>query len=51
MVIELIYDTLDPDVAKYLKENKPPTGARWHQHLTENYGVRQLVSRCFELHT
>lgn len=49
MVIELIYDTLDPDVAKYLKENKPPTGARWHQQLTENYGVRQLVSRCFEI--
>lgn len=49
LVIELIYDTLDPDVAKYLRENRPPAGVRWHQNLTENYGVRQLVSRCYEI--
>ena len=49
LVIELIYDTLDPDVAKYLRENKPPPGVRWHQNLTENHGARQLVSRCFEV--
>lgn len=49
LVIELIYDTLDPDVAKYLRENRPPPGIRWHQNLTENYGARQLVSRCFEI--
>ena len=49
LVIELIYDTLDPDVASYLRENRPPTGIRWHQRLTENYGVRQLVSRCYEI--
>ncbi|MFI4975593.1 MAG: P63C domain-containing protein [Caulobacterales bacterium] len=49
LVIELIYDTLDPDVARYLRENRPAPGVRWHQNLTENYGVRQLVSRCFEV--
>lgn len=49
LVIELIYDTLDPDVARYLRENRPPVGVRWHQNLTENYGVRQLVSRCYEI--
>lgn len=49
LVTKLIYDTLDPDVAKYLKENKPPAGVRWHQQLTENYGARHLVSRCFEI--
>lgn len=49
LVIELIYDTLDEDVAKYLKDNKPPPGVRWHQQLTDNLGVRQLVSRCFEV--
>ncbi|OJY66596.1 MAG: hypothetical protein BGP09_31265 [Rhizobium sp. 60-20] len=49
LVIELIYDTLDPDVAKYLRENRPPPNVRWHQNLTENLGVRQLVSRCFEV--
>lgn len=49
LVTELIYDTLDEDVAEYLKANKPPAGVRWHQQLTENYGVRQLVSRCYEV--
>ncbi|MGB3844666.1 MAG: P63C domain-containing protein [Sphingopyxis sp.] len=49
MVIELIYDTLDPDVAAYLKANKPKQGEHWHRQLTENLGVRQLVSRCYEV--
>jgi len=49
LVIELIYDTLDPDVAKYLRENRPPPGIRWHQNLTEDTGVRALVSRCYEV--
>ena len=48
-MIEMIYDTLDPDVADYLKNNKPPAGVRWHRQLTENIGVRALVSRCFEV--
>lgn len=49
LVIELIYDTLDPDVAKYLREHRPPPGVRWHQNLTEDTGVRALVSRCYEI--
>lgn len=49
LVTELIYDTLDPDVAKYLRENKPPPGVKWHQQLTDNVGIRQLVSRCYEV--
>lgn len=49
LVIEMIYDTLDPDVAEYLKANKPPAGVHWHRQLTENLGVRQLVSRCWEV--
>lgn len=49
LVIELIYDTLDADVAQYIKANKPPVGVRWHQQLTDNYGARQLVSRCYEV--
>lgn len=49
LVIELIYDTFDPDVAKYLRENKPPDGIHWHRQLTDHKGVRQLVSRCYEV--
>lgn len=49
LVIELIYDTFEPEVADYLKNNKPPTGVRWHQQLSTTYGLRQLVSRCYEI--
>ncbi|MFH1157901.1 MAG: P63C domain-containing protein [Pseudomonadota bacterium] len=49
LVTELIYDTLDPDVAEYLKTHKPPPGVKWFQNLTETPGVRQLVSRCYEV--
>lgn len=49
LVIELIYDTLDPDVAEYLKTHKPENGVHWHRQLTDNMGIRQLVSRCYEV--
>lgn len=49
LVLELIYDTLDPDVATYLRENKPEKSVHWHRQLTEDLGVRQLVSRCYEI--
>ena len=49
LVIEMIYDTLDPDVATYLKDNKPPAGVHWHRQLTSNLGARALVSRCWEV--
>ena len=49
LVIEMIYDTLDPDVAEYIRQNKPPAGVHWHRQLTENVGVRSLVSRCYEV--
>lgn len=38
-VIEPIYDTLDPDVAKYLRENRLAPGVHWHRHLTEDTGA------------
>jgi len=49
LVIEMIYDTLDADVAAFLKANKPAPGVQWHRQLTEHHGVRQLVSRCYEV--
>ena len=49
LVIEMIYNTLDPDVAEYIRTHKPPIGVRWHQQLTDNVGARQLVSRCYEV--
>src|SRR3989344_1106680 len=45
LVMELIYRYLDPDVAEYLKDNKPKPrkGQNYHQWFTEDYGVRKLV--------
>ncbi|WP_430698559.1 P63C domain-containing protein [Mesorhizobium dulcispinae] len=33
LVIELVYDTLDPDAARYLRENRPLANVRRHQNL------------------
>jgi hypothetical protein len=43
-VMELIYRSLDPDVAKYLKDNKPEPkkGQNYHQWFNEDYGVKKL---------
>jgi hypothetical protein len=49
LVVWLIYDTLDPDVARFLRENRPPANVRWHQQLSENIGVQALVSRCHQV--
>lgn len=51
LVLELIYDALDPDVAAYLKENKPAPrhGRNYHQWFTEEYGVNQLVTHINQI--
>lgn len=51
LVIEMIYEALDADVAKHLRENKPPprTGQNYHQWLSENYGLKQLIGHIREV--
>lgn len=51
LVLELIYDALDPDVANYLKENKPAPrhGRNYHQWFTEEYGVNRLVTHINQI--
>lgn len=51
LVIELVYEALDPDVARYLKENKPKPfhGQNYHQWLTEDVGLRSLISHIYEI--
>ncbi len=46
LVNELIYDNLDKDVAKYLRENKPPklTGQKYHQWFNKERGVKELIN-------
>ena len=51
LVLELIYDALDPDVAQYLRENKPAPqhGKNYHQWFTEDYGINQLISHINQI--
>lgn len=51
LVIELIYEALDADVAKYLRANKPPPVHKqnYHQWLTKHYGLKQLITHIYEI--
>lgn len=49
LVMELIYEYLDADVAKWLKENAPePVGGQsYHRWLTSQYGLKKLVEHIW----
>lgn len=49
LVMELIYEYLDPDVAKWLKTNapKPQHGQNYHLWLTSQYGLKKLVEHIW----
>lgn len=51
LVNELIYECIDEDLAKYLKETKPlmPSHTKYHQWLNENYGVRALTEHIWQI--
>ena len=47
LVMELIYEYLDPDVAQWLRENapKPRGGQNYHQWLSHQYGLQPTFRR------
>lgn len=51
LVMALVYEYLDPDVARWLKEHapKPQKGHNYHQWLTSQYGLRKLVEHIWML--
>jgi P63C domain len=51
LVMELVYGYLDPDVAKWLKDNapKPLHGQNYHQWLTSQYGLKRLTEHIWML--
>lgn len=51
LVLELIYEYLDPDVAEWLRENapKPIHGKNYHLWLTEQYGLRKLIEHIWKV--
>jgi len=51
LVMELVYECLDPDVATWLKEHKPAPrhGMNYHQWLTGQYGLKKLTEHIWML--
>lgn len=51
LVMELIYEYLDKDVAEWLKENapEPRKGQNYHQWLTSQYGLQKLVEHIWKV--
>ena len=49
LVNEFVYEALDKDIAKYLREHKPPkyTGQRYFQWLNEDRGVKALLEHLW----
>jgi hypothetical protein len=51
LVMELIYEYLDPDVSEWLRENapKPKHGQNYHQWLSSQYGLQKLVQHIWQV--
>lgn len=51
LVMELVYEYLDKDVAKWLKENAPTPrhGQNYHQWLSGQFGLKKLVEHLWVL--
>jgi len=51
LVMELVYEYLDPDVADWLRNNapKPRHGDNYHQWLSSQYGLKKLVEHIWML--
>lgn len=49
LILELIYEYLEPDVIDWLRKNKPPVryGGHWHQYYSENYGLKKLIQHIW----
>ena len=51
LVMELIYEYLDPDVAQWLRDNAPkPIGKlSYHRWMTEQYGLKKLIEHIWKV--
>ena len=51
LVMELVYEYLDADVAKWLRDNAPTPkyGMNYHQWLSSQYGLKKLVEHIWML--
>jgi hypothetical protein len=49
-VMQFVYDTLDPDIADYLRKNNPdPSGIKHHHQLFNDFGYKSLQDHLIEV--
>jgi len=51
LVMELVYEYLDADVAQWLRENapKPMKGQNYHQWMSQQYGLKKLIEHIWKV--
>jgi hypothetical protein len=51
LVMELIYEYLDPDVAQWLRDNAPVPikGQNYHQWMSGQYGLKRLIEHIWKV--
>ena len=51
LLMDLIYEYLDPDVVEWLRENAPTSrhGQSYHQWLTSQYGLEKLIEHTWKV--
>ena len=51
IVMRVIYEALDPDIAQYLKAHKPPPkhGQNYHQWMTQDVGLKALIPHIHQV--
>lgn len=51
LVMQLIYEYLDPDVAQWLRDNapRPMHGKNYHQWLNDQYGLKKLIEHIWKV--
>ncbi len=51
LVMELIYEYLDPDVAQWLRDHapEPMKGQNYHQWMTGQYGLKRLIEHIWKV--
>lgn len=51
LVMELVYDALDKEVAEHLRNHKPPArhGQNYHQWMSQDFGLKALISHIYEI--
>ncbi|QTA88824.1 P63C domain-containing protein [Desulfonema magnum] len=49
LVTQIIYNTLSPEIANYLKHNRPSRSGKHHQWFTRDVGLKSLIPHIWQI--